>query len=256
MLCILCAACNSSDSSTKPTQHIQIPQTQDSTNIPIPENSNSQQYKVLLFGNSHIEGLSEIINLIVATGAPNKHIELRDAASSLYLIDRLSDGVSADILKSAQWTHVIFQAQKYSQSGTVKYPIDGAKKWLQLAKEQKATPILFPEHPQRGNYSEGKMVHDIHLRIVNEESGCLAPIGLTWDKVLALRPTLKLHQADGNHASYTGRVLSSLVFYQVITGNSADLLPYIDNINLDAEIQDFLGQIASQMLAENPACDY
>ena len=227
-----------------------------STNLAIPNNTASETYKILLFGNSHIAGISQILNKLVTAGTPEKAIELTSASSQLYLTERLYDGKSANILASDSWTHVIFQAQKYSQSGQVDYPIDGAKKWLQLTKEQNATPILFPEHPQRGNLAEGSMVHNIHVRIAREESSCVAPIGLTWDKVLALKPALDLYEADGNHASYTGRVLSALVFYEVITGNSADLLPYIDNIDLSMQTQDFLGQMASQMLAESPACNY
>lgn len=232
------------------------PEFSNSQNLPIPSNTDKQAYKVLLFGNSHIVGLAPIIKEIVKAGLPEKSILLFENSSQYYLDERLSDGSSLDILQSEAWTHVIFQAQKYSQSGQVSYPIDGAKKWLQHAKEQRATPILFPEHPQRGNSNEGKMVHNIHVEIAQQESGCVAPIGLAWDKALLLKPELKLHSSDGNHASDIGRLLSALVFYQVITGASADLVPWIETIDLVAETQDFLGQVASQVIAEYPPCEY
>ncbi len=255
-LTILITACNSSESSTSSIQPAVVQPSSNSTNLPIPVNADKQAFKVLLFGNSHISGLAQIIKKLVTAGLPEKSIELTSASSQRYLKERLDDGVSLNTLQNSAWTHVIFQAQKYSQSGQLDYPIDGTKKWLQLTKEQNATPILFPEHPQKGNLTEGAMVHNIHSRIARQESSCVAPIGLTWDKALALKPTLKLHHADGNHASTVGRFLSSLVFYQVITGSSADLLPYVESIDIKAEIQDFLGQIASQVLAENPACNY
>ncbi|WP_085297346.1 hypothetical protein [Cognaticolwellia mytili] len=256
---ILITACNSSTSSTSspPTSPPQVSYDfSNSTNLSIPINSDKQKYKVLLFGNSHISGLEQIIEKLITIGLPEKSIELTSASSQLYLKERLYDGSSLNTLQNTDWTHVIFQAQKYSQSGTVDYPIDGTKKWLQLTKEQNATPILFPEHPQQGNAVEGIMVHNIHTRIAEQESSCVAPIGLTWNEALMLKPTLQLHNADGNHASMVGRFLSSLVFYEVITGSSADLLPYIESIDLDVESQDFLGQIASQIIAENPACQY
>lgn len=259
-LLFLISACNSSESSTSspslPVAQIPSYDFSNSTNLPIPNNVNSQEYKVLLYGNSHIAGLSKIIKTFVETAIPNKTIQLENASSQLYLEERLYDGTSLNVLKSNNWTHVIFQAQKYSQSGQVKYPTYGTKKWLQLAKEQNATTVLFPEHPQRGNLDEGIMVHRIHTGIARQESSCVAPIGLAWDKVLEFKPELKLHHADGNHASEIGRFLTALVFYQVITGNSADLVPYIDSFDINPEVQGFLGQMASQIITENPACDY
>ena len=71
-----------------------------------------------------------------------------------------------------------------------------------------------------------------------------------------MKPELELHNSDGNHASNVGSFLTALVFYQIITGNSADLMPYINNVGVSPEIQGFLGQMASQIIAENPACDY
>lgn len=259
-LLFLISACDSSESSTSspslPVAQIPSYDFSNSTNLPIPNNVNSQEYKVLLYGNSHIAGLSKIIKTFVETAIPNKTIQLESASSQLYLEERLYDGTSINFLKDNNWTHVIFQAQKYSQSGQVDYPIDGAKKWVQLTKELKATPILFPEHPQKGSLTEGAMVHKIHTRIASQESSCVAPIGLTWDQALRFKPELKLHNPDGNHASNVGKFLTALVFYQIITGNSADLMPYIDNLGVNPEVQGFLGQMASQIIAENPACDY
>lgn len=262
-LMILTLSCADSSSDNNSISEPSIPAAKEliydfsnSTNLEIPDNSNSNSYKILLFGNSHISGISHILEKLITANSSNIAVALNSSSSQLYLKERLYDGVSPTTLASDNWTHVIFQAQKYSQSGAVDYPIDGTKKWLQLAKEQNTTPILFPEHPQRGNLNEGRMVHNLHVRIAKQESSCVAPIGLTWDKVLLLRPELNLYASDGNHASYAGRVLSALVFYQVITGKSADLLPFIDSIDLEPATQDFLGQMASEMLAERPACAY
>lgn len=113
---------------------------------------------------------------------------------------------------------------------------------------------MFPEHPQRGFVDEGKRVHQLHMEISSKQKACVAPIGLTWDEVIMTTPTLKLHNADGNHASLTGRLLSAYVFYEVITGEAADLLPYIDTIDVDESIQQLLKQMASATIQANTPC--
>ena len=254
LLSVCLVSCNSSDDSGKVVTPV-VPEVPISgPNLAIPDNSIRDNYKVLIFGNSHIIGLANILNTLLLHTLPDKSVTMREVSSQHFLDERLEDGVSLGILQNDNWSHVILQAQKYSQSGQFNYPTDGTQRWISLAKTQDVTPILFPEHPQRGNSSEGQRVYDLHSGIAAKQAACVAPIGPVWDKVIALRPELELHQADGNHASALGKFLSALVFYQIITGQSADLLPYIASLDVDADIQDFLGQIVSQVILEHPPC--
>ncbi|MCP4325883.1 MAG: hypothetical protein GY787_29425 [Alteromonadales bacterium] len=115
---------------------------------------------------------------------------------------------------------------------------------------------MFPEHPSEGNFLEAEYVHNIHTGIAKQEPSCVAPVGLTWDVALNIEPNLNLYANDGNHASQLGSLLSSLVLYEVITGQSADLLTYIPELPGDEQVQDILGQVASQAIAENNPCAY
>ena len=225
-------------------------------NLPIPDNTLMSQYDVLLMGNSHVLGLAKPLRMLMEIGAPQIRIGKLTQSMGDYLTERLNDGRSIETLTGNSWSHVIFQAQKYSQSGQVNYPTIGAQTWIKMAKSQHATPILFPEHPQRGNSQEGQAVHDLHVSIAKLQSSCVAPVGLVWNKVIGLRPELTLHQADGNHASDTGNFLTALVFYETISGLPADLIPFLDTIDIDMVTQDFLGQITSEVIAENPPCNY
>jgi len=252
---LLLVACKSSEGETNKNMPEPAPDSGISgTNLVIPDNSDKDEYQLLLFGNSHIGGLATLLTTLINHGLPSKTFTVRSASSQRYLAERLSDGLSLDILKNDAWTHVILQAQKYSQSGAYDYPTVGAQRWIQLAKEQQATPILFPEHPQQGNKTEGQRLYALHKSIAAKQSACVAPIGLVWDKVIALRPELELHHSDGNHASELGKFLSALVFYEILTGRSADLLTYIPTLDVDAQTQDLFGQIVSQVIAENPPC--
>jgi hypothetical protein len=225
-------------------------------NLAVPDNTLVTKYNVLFMGNSHVVGLATLLRTIIETGAQQKNIGKLTLSIGDFLAERLNDARSIDTLKNASWSHVIFQAQKYSQSGRVDYPTDAAQTWINLAKSQNAIPILFPEHPQRGNSQEGQQVHNLHVSIANIQSSCVAPVGLVWDRVIRLMPNVGLHLADGNHASNTEKFLTALVFYETITGLSADLIPFLGSIDIDMVTQDLFGQIVSEVMAEYPPCDY
>ncbi|GAA0859198.1 hypothetical protein [Aliiglaciecola litoralis] len=263
LIFLLLTGCNpavdappNSKSTTVITAPSNTPLNATADNLPIPNNSENNQYAILFIGNSHVLGLSVILRELLQKGVPQKNLGQIVVNTGDYLADRLDDGRSLETLQNNDWSHAIFQAQKYSQSGSFEYPTTGAQTWIQYAKAQNTTPILFPEHPQRNNKIEGTMVHNLHVSIAKKQASCVAPVGLVWDRVIALRPNLALYQEDGNHASNLGRFLTALVFYEIISGQPADLLPYISNADADLIIQDFMGQIVTEVIAANPPCEY
>lgn len=225
-----------------------------SAGLEVPDNRSVQEYKVLFFGNSHIANIPSILTKITEQALPDKKIKTQRAPNSHYLSERLNDSQSAEMLQNEEWSHVILQAQKYSQSGAVEYPTTAAQTWIRMAKSLGTMPILYPEHPQRGKSQEGQRVHQIHVNIANKEASCVAPVGLVWDKVILLVPSIKLHDNDGNHATYTGQVLTAFVMFEMVTGYSADLLPYIEGLDVEYSIQSLFGQVASGVIAEHKTC--
>jgi hypothetical protein len=237
----------SSGNTTKPTKRAPT------ENLSIPDNRFSNSYQILLFGNSHVSGLGSLIKTVIKTGIPDANIDFTNAGGG-FLDNEGSYAYRSNLLENNSWTHVILQGQKYSQSGITVYPTISAQIWIDKAKQQQITPILFPEHPQRGNATEGIRVHNIHAGIAVRQKSCVAPVGLAWDKVLLTVPGLSLHSSDGNHASVIGQLLTSYVFYEVITGESADLLPFIESIAVAESTQQILRQLASETIQANPPC--
>ena len=222
-------------------------------NLSIPDNRFANTYQILLFGNSHVTGLGKLIKILINTGIPHANITFTNARGG-FLDDESSYQYRAGLLNNTSWTHVILQGQKYSQSGVSVYPTISARIWIDKAKQQQITPILFPEHPQKDNATEASRVHGIHTGIAAQQKSCVAPVGLAWDKVLLTEPLLNLHNNDGNHANLMGQLLSSYVFYEVITGESADLLPFIESIAVAESTQQILRQLASETIQANPPC--
>lgn len=249
LLALMLSACggNGSGGSSQPINSAE--------NLAIPDNRELSNYNILILGNSHVSGVESLLKKIFSHGAANKTVNIK-TRQGLFLDTIVNDENIIDTLQNNQWTHVILQGQKYSQSQSVLYPVGATITWIQRVKAIGATPILFPEHPLAYKPKDAIYVHDIHTGIAEQQYSCVAPVGLTWNQVLAISPGLKVHQADGNHATQLGASLSSLVLYETITGESADLLTYTDTLPGDAATQALFGQVTSQAIIDNPPCDF
>lgn len=254
MICFI-SACSGGNDKKEVTKPIEPPEkiVDPSPNIMIPDNRFANNYQVLLFGNSHVVGLSSLLKKLLIAGNPSATIKIQSAGGG-FLDNQTTQQRRVDLLENEPWTHVILQGQKHSQSGATTYPITAAITWIKKAKSYDITPILFPEHPQQGKTQEGRRVHQIHTEIAALQKSCVAPVGLTWDKVIMTVPQLILHTTDGNHASLTGQLLTAFVFYEVITGEAADLLPFIDDISVDEATQQIMRQLASETIQAHQAC--
>ena len=254
LIIIFMSAC-SGDNKAETTKPIEPPEniTAPSANMAIPDHRFANNYQVILFGNSHVIGLSSLLKKLLKAGNPFATVNIKNAGGG-FLDNRSSQQKRVDLLESHPWTHVVLQGQKYSQSGATTYPVTAAISWIRKAKSLDITPILFPEHPQQGKTQEGSRVHQIHTGIAETQKSCVAPVGLTWDKVIMTLPQLVLHTPDGNHAALTGQLLTAFVFYEVITGETADLLPFIKDIDVNEATQQVLKQLASETIQAHQAC--
>lgn len=224
-------------------------------NLAITDNTNVSAFRILLFGNSHIAGQGALIATLIHHANPNV-TTLTQSLSGGYLSEQLTQSAAINTLEDNNWTHVILQGQKYSQSGTIEYSTTAAQTLIAKTKSLGATPILFPEHPQKGNSTEAQRVYDLHQSINEQQRSCVAPVGLVWDYAMAQRPDLSFHSNDGNHANPLGSLLTAMVFYETITGQPAELLPIISELNIDAPLQQQLGQWVSVVLANHPPCSF
>ena len=249
--CIGLVACGSGSNTENSTS---IPDTSiPNSGAAIVDNSGSADYQIIIYGNSHSAKLGDLLKQLISSELTNAQVSTL-TVSGRFLDEIVNTSGNVEKLQQANWSHAIFQGQKYSQSGSVNYSTSEAERLIASAKELEITPILFPEHPQRGDSKEGELVYQLHLSISEKEASCVAPIGLVWDKAIAALPELNFYSADGNHASDAGHLLTAMTFYEVITGELADTLAYNAAFAISEQQQQQFGQIITQVLAEHPAC--
>jgi hypothetical protein len=208
---------------------------------------------LLFMGNSHtsVNDLTKMVADMVRAGRPGKSVASVEAPGWMFLDERLNDAPSLTLLRSQQWSVVILQAQKYSESGQFQYSTEEAKELVRLSRAQHAVPIMFPEWPRRG-IDETQRIFDLHVSIAQAQPACVPPIPQAFDLALARDPTLTLHAADGNHSAPAGAFLAALVLYATITGLSPLDLPPLPQFPVSTAVQATLRGIAAETVQTVP----
>lgn len=258
LLCaLLLSACSSGSKkdNTIPVIEKEPPPGDLVVNLSIPDNQQLDEYKVAIVGNSHTSGLGNRVSDLISQSMPNKKVSFVHLSSG-FLVETVADASAQSEFKNGGFTHIVLQGLRYSQSRSTTYPTSYAETWIQRAKTLGVTPILFPEHPQRGDLTEARYVHRLHMNVINNQKACIAPVGLVWDKALQLVPSLTYHAPDGNHAAEVGQYLTSLVFVEAITGQRVDSLSLPQTQIVSPDIQLLFAQITSQVIYDNPACQF
>jgi hypothetical protein len=186
-----------------------------------------------------------MVAAMVRAARPELRVEAVEAPGWMFLDERAAHGPSLDLLAAGPWSFVVLQAQKYSASGQVDYPIDGALELVRRARLAGAVPVMFPEWPRRG-VAETARIFDLHVSIAQLGPACVAPIGQAWDLSLARHPGLVLHDADGNHSAPAGAFLAALVIATTMTGSAPDALPDLPGVGVGAQDQALLRRIAAE----------
>lgn len=213
----------------------------------------SADISLLFMGNSHtsVNDLTKMVADMVRAGKPTKTVASVEAPGWMFLDERLADAPSMNLLRSQQWSFVILQAQKYSESGQFQYSTEEAKELVRRSRAQHAVPIMFPEWPRRG-IDETQRIFDLHVSIAQAEPACVAPIPQAFDLALARDPTLTLHAEDGNHSAPAGAFLAALVLYATITGLSPLDLPSLPQFPVSTSVQATLRGIAAETVQTVP----
>ncbi len=192
---------------------------------------------LLFLGNSHTQfnDLSGMVADLVRAARPGKTVLVDVPAGFLFLDERLNDPQTLTRLNARRWSAVILQAQRYSSSGQFTYSTSEAEALVRMARNQGATPVMFPEWPRRG-INETARIYDLHVGIARA----------------AANPGLVLHDADGNHSAPAGALLAAMVIAATLTGADPTQFPFIDRRDVDAATQQRLRAAAREAVGIAP----
>ncbi|PWF54936.1 hypothetical protein [Massilia glaciei] len=202
-----------------------------------------------MFGNSHTaaNGLPAMLEAMLKAARPGKSVAVVNAPGFLFLDERERDAASLSLFQRQKWSAVVFQAQRYSSSGTVDYSIAEAVNWVALTRARQMVPVMFPEWPRRG-IAETPRIFELHISIAALQPACVAPIPQAWDLALSRFSDIVLHASDGNHSSPAGAFLTASILFATMTGNSPLDLPTFPNFGVDDPTQQRLRAVADDQV--------
>jgi hypothetical protein len=203
--------------------------------------------RIFMMGNSHTttHSLPSMLGAMLRAGRPGKTVDVVVAPAWGFLDEHLKNAGTRQLFASRQWNAVVFQAQKYSQSGAFEYSTSEAVEWVRMTRERKMVPVMFPEWPRR-DIKETDTIYDIHVGIARQQAACVAPIGQAWDLAALRAPSIGLHSADGNHSAAPGAFLAALMLYATVTGESPLGLPVLTAFDVSDAHQAALRAVADE----------
>jgi hypothetical protein len=244
---LLAAACGSKQSPGKPGSPPVAPRGANSDLDKV----RAADISILFVGNSHTT-LHDLPNLVC------KMIQFRHSDKNVYahvvpvvfLEDAARHPACREEIASRPWKFVVLQAQKISMSGRVEYSRAEGIELAKLARARGAAVFFYSEWGRKDIAGEGERHEKIYESMAQAADAKVARVGRAWDRALAARPDLPLHDADGNHQSALGAFLTACVLYERLTRESPAALASFPYAHASEQERAFLAEVAAGPLVD------
>jgi hypothetical protein len=218
--------------------------------------------RILFIGNSYTytNDLPGVFTKLANSGG--YRVETGMAAQGGWsLADHVNSTDTLNQINSSKWKYVVLQDQseipaiENSRSASM-YP--AARTLVSKIEGAGAIPIFFITWAHRDglpnyglqDYQNMQFQIDIgYMRIAQELSAPMAPVGYAWLLAQGQNSKLNLWQPDGSHPTEQGTYLAACVFYAVIFRQTPKGLTY--QAGLSSETAAFLQQIAGSTVIDN-----
>lgn len=229
----------------------QKPLAADGERLSDPNRVRDADISVLFVGNSHTS-FHDLPNLVC------RMIQFRHPGKKVYghvipvgfLEDVARDSRFREEVETRPWKFVVLQAQKISQSGKFEYSRQEGIDAARLAKARGARVYFFSEWGLRGVPGDGERQEMVYREMAQAADVEVASIRRAWDRALAERPEMPLHDGDGNHQSAVGAFLTACVLFGHFTGESPVTLSSFDYPVVSEPDRRYLAEMAAKALAE------
>jgi hypothetical protein len=220
-------------------------------------------YRILFIGNSHTSnGNIDIPNAVAELSRLGNQAEVRPSKIVIggeTLKGHWETGTAKATIADGgdSWfDFVVIQGQSQEPCLNATDYQEYNEQFGRLCKESKAIPLVYQlfERSDAGGACPQTTLTNGSLNAVkaiqgNEGTGELCPVGEAWKTARDQRPSLELHQEDGNHSNEAGAYLTACIFYSVIHRTSPKGLPSVivtpeGTLSVTADDAGFLQDVA------------
>lgn len=125
-------------------------------------------------------------------------------------------------LRDSKWDFVVMQEQSMVPLTNPAEMRRYARLFAHEIHLNSATPVLFVTWPRKHRPELQTRITEIYTATAKDIKALLAPVGPTWEMVLAKDSNLELFHQDGSHPSPLGSYIGACVFYSVFCKKSPD----------------------------------
>jgi len=181
--------------------------------------------RVLFVGNSYtmshdLPGLVEQIAVAAASPRPLATHTVGFPGYSLEQHWERGDALLA--IQQGPWDLVVLQDHSLQTISAPGALFEAARSFGAAINSAGAQALFFVTWARRDVPSMQDGITLAYSRAAAQVGGRLAPVGPAWQRSLAKRPALALHDDDGSHPSPAGTYLAACVFYSTLFGRPAD----------------------------------
>jgi hypothetical protein len=171
-------------------------------------------FGVLFVGNSHtaMHDLPEVVARMIRARHPGKNVRVRHFSCG-FLEDAAGNAELRRAIESKSWGHLVLQAQKESMSGKYVYSRAEGIELAKLGRAHGMKVTFYAEWGVKGSAGHAERIERMYSEMATASGARVAPVGRAWDRALSDRPTLPLHDPDGNHQSSLGAFLTASVLF-------------------------------------------
>lgn len=124
-------------------------------------------------------------------------------------------------IDNGHWDYVVLQdhsLRTIEARDSLNYYV---KNWELEIEKSNATPLLYMTWAREFNPLMQDQITDGYESIGKQLEIPVAPVGEAWELARTLRPDIDLFDPDGSHPSALGTYLTALVFYKILSGQTA-----------------------------------
>jgi hypothetical protein len=181
--------------------------------------------RVLFLGNSHtyVNQLPCLVQRLASSLQPGINLEVvavaRDGAT---LEQHWADSSTRTLLQDRAWDFVVLQEQGRRPVEHHELTSAAVRRFADAVRRVGARLVLYIPPVALRRSSELPRITAVYQQIAAATQSTIAPVAQAWEDVRRADTTLRLHGADGVHASAMGSYLSACVLLAAITARSPE----------------------------------
>ncbi len=130
-----------------------------------------------------------------------------------------------ELISNNKWDYVILQNHSMSTIDTPEEFAEYGKKFIDLARESGATPLLYMTWAREKTPETQRIISKGYEKLGKKQKIEVVPVGVIWSKIREKYPEYHLFVDDGSHPSVLGTYLIANVFYAFLTSGETKNIP-------------------------------